>query len=165
MDGVMQTSKTGSDNACGELADYLSEHKASLMQEWLGRVRGDSIVLSDPLTQLELLDHVPNIFDALVGSLRTRCFEATVDIQEITARHTVIRWVQHYDLRSVLREVSILRTVLVEHLMKFNETHRNLSSASNLLNATIVHCILDDIVMDATETFLKLSNRDEGNGA
>src|SRR5512142_1448699 len=90
-------------DACSRLADHLQANKELLLKEWLTEARGDSAVLSDALTQVELVDHVPNIFDAMIRALRDRCTKTAEDVQEISARHTVIRWVQHYDLRAVLR--------------------------------------------------------------
>lgn len=155
----MKNSANDQNGACGRLADYLEANKDLLMKEWLTLARGDSAVLSDALTQLELVDHVPRIFDAMVQALRNRCSETANDVQEITARHTVIRWVQRYDLRAVLREVSLLRAAFIRQLLAFDEQASGLSTGSRLLNATTIHRILDDIVMDATDTFLKLKSR------
>jgi len=151
--------------ACGRLADYLQSNKDSLVNGWLARARADSEVLSDAMTQVELLDHVPRIFDAVVQALRNSCSQTKSDVQEITARHTVIRWVQRYDLRAVLREVSLLRTEFVGHLLAFDGQNSDLRGNGRLLNATTIHCILDDVVMDATDTFLKLKGRVEAEEA
>jgi len=151
--------------ACGRLADYLQSNKDSLVNGWLAHARADSEVLSDAMTQVELLDHVPRIFDAVVQALRNSCSQTKSDVQEITARHTVIRWVQRYDLRAVLREVSLLRTEFVGHLLAFDGQNSDLRGNGRLLNATTIHCILDDVVMDATDTFLKLKGRVEAEEA
>ncbi len=157
----MKNSANDQNGACGRLADYLEANKDLLMMEWLSQARGDSAVLSDALTHLELVDHVPKIFDAIVEVLRNRCSATANDVQEITARHTIIRWIQRYDLRSVLREVSLLRAAFTRQLLAFDEQTGGLSTDSRLLNATTVHRILDDIVMDATDTFLKLKTRSD----
>lgn len=161
----MKSSGRDSNGACGRLADYLQAHKDSLLKQWLAQTRADSAVQSDSLSKLELVDHVPGIFDALVQALRYRCSETKSDVQEITARHTVIRWVQRYDLRAVLREVSLLRTEFIRQLVAFDEQDIDEGSGARLLNATTIHRILDDIVMDATDTFLKLEGRGDDDGA
>jgi hypothetical protein len=159
----MKSSANESNDACGRLADYLQTNKDLLMKDWLAQARGDSAVLSDALSQLELEDHVPKIFDAMIQALRNRCSATTNDVQEVTARHTVIRWVQHYDLRAVLREVSLLRAAFIRQLLAFDEQANGLSHRARLLNVTTIHGILDDIVMDATDTFLKLKDRADGD--
>lgn len=158
----MKNSESNLDSACGPLADYLQAHKDLLMKDWLAHARADSTILSDSLTQLELVDHVPRIFDAIIQALRNRCSETESEVQEITARHTVVRWVQRYDLRAVLREVSLLRTEFIHQMLSFDERNKNFGSDARLLNAKTIHRILDDIVMDATDTFLKLKDRAEG---
>jgi hypothetical protein len=152
------------DGACGRLADYLQARRDSIVAAWLEQARADAAVLSDALTQPELVDHIPRIFDAMVQALRNRCNRTMDDVQEVTARHTVIRWVQHYDLRAVLREVSLLRTEFIRQMLAFDEQDAGLTSEARLSNATTVHRILDDIVMDATDTFLKLKDRADGDG-
>ena len=161
----MRNSANDSNDACGRLADYLQANKDLLMKEWLALARGDSAVLSDALTRLELVDHVPTIFDAMVEALRNRCSETRDNVQEITARHTVIRWVQHYDLRAVLREVSLLRAAFIRQLLAFDEQAKVGDKDARLLNAITIHRILDDIVMNATDTFLKLKDRADRNEA
>lgn len=159
----MMNSNSDANAACGRLADYLQSHKDSLIKDWLAHARSDSEIMSDSMSQLELVDHVPKIFDALVMALRTRCAQSKSDVQEITARHTVIRWVQRYDLRAVLREISLLRTEFTRYLVAFDEQNEDLESDARLFNATTIHRILDDIVKDATDTFLKLQGRADGS--
>lgn len=159
----MMISPNDEDAACGRLADHLEMNKKLVMTEWLKQARADSVVLSDPLNRLELMDHVPMIFDAIVKVIRDRCGETTGDVQDITARHTIIRWVQRYDLRAVLREVALLRAVLIRQLLVFDGQTGGLGSDWSLSNAMTIHRILDDIVMDATDTFLRLKNRGDGD--
>lgn len=156
-------SPNGANQASGRLADYLEMHKDPLMNDWLKQARADAVVLSDSLSRIELIDHVPMIFDAIVEVIRDRCGKTTSDVQDITARHTIIRWAQHYDLRAVLREVSLLRAALIRQMLAFDEQAGDLDSDSRLFTATTIHRILDDIVMDATETFLELKNRGDGD--
>lgn len=147
--------------ACGRLADYLEMNKQLLLNDWLKQARADVVVLSDSLTHTELVDHVPMIFDAIIEAIGNRGVTTTSDIQDITARHTIIRWAQHYDLRAVLREVALLRAALIRQMVAFDELAGDLGSEARLFNTTTIHRILDDIVMDATETFLKLKSRDD----
>ena len=159
-------SSGSSEEACGRLADYLQSHKEPLMSEWLAQARKDSDVPSDALTKLELVDHVPNVFDAMIQALRQRCSDTTMqDVQEITARHTVIRWVQRYDLSGVVREVSLLRAEFIRHLLLFDEQNPDVGMGARLLNSTTIHHILDGIVMDATDTYLNLRARGDGGEA
>ena len=160
------TSSANHDAACGRLADYLQSQKESLIGGWVARAGMDSGVPSDALTKLELVDHVPKIFDAMVQALRQRCSDTTMEqVQEITARHTVIRWVQRYDLPGVVREVSLLRAEFIRHLLMFDELNPDLGMEAHLLNSMTIHRILDGIIMDATDTYLNLRARSDAEDA
>lgn len=157
----MTRPKADHDAACVRFAAHLQAQKDSMIKEWLAQVRADSAVATSSLSQPELVDHVPKVFDALVQALRNLCSETRSEVQEITARHTVIRWVQSYDLRAVLREVSLLRAEFVRELLAFDEQSEDLGAEARFANAKTVHSILDDIVWEATDTFLKLKDRDD----
>jgi hypothetical protein len=62
-------------------------------------------------------------------------------------------------LRAVLREVSLLRAAFIRQLLIFDAENPDLGSQERLLNATTIHRTLDDIVSDATDTFLRLKGR------
>ena len=162
----MKNSEDHLESACARLADYLESHKHELIDDWVAQARTDSDVPSCALTKLEIVDHVPNIFDAMIQALRKQCSETAMEkVQEVAARHTVVRWVQSYDLQAVIREVALLRTEFIRHLRNFDDQHPHFGSDARLFNSTTIHRILDDIVMDATETFLKLRDRDNGGEA
>lgn len=147
---------------CKQLADYLELHKDTFLSNWLKEAASDPVIPSDDLTRLEVLDHVPQMFDAMTQALRRHCSdEAMEQVQDIACRHTIIRWVQQYDLQAVLREVSFLRKEFIRHLGLFDEQLTDLSSDARIFNALTVHGILDDIVMEAASTFLNLKVRGE----
>ncbi len=85
--------------ACVRLADHLQERKAEMIQNWAARARADSDVLSNSMTQLELIDHVPKIFDALLHALRNESSQTPSEVQEVTARHTAISLLAHGNAR------------------------------------------------------------------
>ena len=143
-----------------QLAEYLQANKAPFMARWVERVRRDSGVPSDLLTRTELIDHVPVIFDAIIRALMEHRRGSTMEqVQEIAARHTIIRWVQDYDLRAVLKELSLLRTEFICHLRAFEEEQPLASHDQHLIASTTIHRILDGIMMDAVDTFLTLRTR------
>lgn len=161
----MKNSKEHLESACGRLAEYLQSHKAALISEWVSQVCKDSDVPSDSMTKPEIIDHVPKIFDAIIQALRQHCNDTTMEqVQEVAARHTIIRWIEHYNLQAVLREVSLLRAEFIRLLHAFEDEHQYFDSNARLFTSTIIHRILDDIVLEAADTFLKLRVRADGDG-
>lgn len=162
----MQSSENQLTSACSRLADYLQSNKDALIGEWLAQVRTDPAVPSEPMTKVELVDHVPGIFDAAMQALRQRGNDAAMEkVQVIAARHSIFRWVQHYDLQAVLREVSLFRAVFIRYLRDFERDDQPKDSSAHLFTSTTIHRILDEVVMDATDTFLELKTRGGENDA
>ncbi|GAB2627883.1 RsbRD N-terminal domain-containing protein [Novilysobacter erysipheiresistens] len=152
--------------ACSRLAEYLQSHKDQVIREWITSVRWDPSVPSEALTKPEITDHLPNIFDAIVQAIRDECSNANVDqVQHLAARHTIVRWVQNYDLKAVLRELSLLRAGLIHHLSAFEDHAPDFGNEARRFTSTIVHRVLDDIVMDATQTYFGLKTQSDENGA
>lgn len=143
--------------ACGRLADYLQSHKDQVISDWIASVRREAAVPSDTLTQPEITDHLPSIFDAIVQAIREECSNGNVEeVQHLAARHTIVRWVQNYDLKAVLRELSLLRAGLIRHLCAFEDEVPDFGNRARCFTSTIIHRVLDDIVMDATATYFGL---------
>ena len=156
----MEESEKQPESASGCLADYLQEHKDAIISAWVAQVRKDSDVPTDSLTKQEVVDHVPQIFDAIIQALRQhRSNTATVEVKAITTTHTKIRWAQDYKLQAMLHEISLLRAELIRHLRAFEEGQQSFGREAHLQTAMTIHIILDDIVLDATETFLRLRTR------
>jgi hypothetical protein len=78
-------------------------------------------------------------------------------LNRIAVRHAIVRWIERFDLQAVLREISLLRTEFIYHLQVFEEARPDFDIASKLSASTTIHHILDDVLMDAIETFLKLN--------
>jgi RsbT co-antagonist protein rsbRD N-terminal domain len=154
----MKNTEAQPESAIGRLAAYVESHKDAMTNEWVARVRKDSAVPTDSMTKLEIIDHLPAIFDAISEALRQRRSDTTTkQLHETAARHTIVRWIEHYNLQAVVREISLLRTEFIYHLRVFEEEHPDFGIAPRLFASTTIHQILDDILIDATKTFLKLT--------
>ena len=130
-------------------ADFLDQRREDITAEWLRRVRRDrKIPSADDLPKEELLDHLPYLLDTLIKQLR-----GTPVDQVGSQSHGAVRWKQHYCLDEVLREISILRKVLIEELLRFHcDTKAELKlqvQASDLL-----HACLDLIISNSTAGFV-----------
>ena len=130
-------------------ADFLDQRRKEITAEWLRRVRRDrKIPSADDLPKQELLDHLPYLLDTLIKQLR-----GTPVDQVNSQSHGEIRWKQQYCLDEVLREISVLRKVLIEELFRFyRDTKAELKlqvQASDLL-----HACLDLTISNSTTAFV-----------
>ena len=135
-----------------------------MTDEWANRVRKDSGVPTGSLTKLQIINHLPLIFDAIIQALRQHRSDTTIEqVHQIAARHMIVRWIEHFNLQAVLRELSLLRAEFIYHLRVFEEEHPDFGIAARLFASTTIHQILDDAVIDTTNTFFKLAERDDRN--
>ena len=130
-------------------ADFLDQRRKEIIAEWLRRVRRDrKIPSADDLPREELLDHLPYLLDTLIKQLR-----GTPVDQVNSQSHGEVRWKQQYCLDELLREISVLRKVLIEELFRFyRDTKAELKlqvQASDLL-----HACLDLTISNSTAGFV-----------
>ena len=130
-------------------ADFLDQRRKEITAEWLRRVRRDrKIPSADDLPREELLDHLPYLLDTLIKQLRG------TPVDHVNSQsHGEIRWKQQFRLDELLREISVLRKVLIEELFGFyRDTKAELKlqvQASDLL-----HACLDLTISNSTTAFV-----------
>lgn len=139
----------------GRLADNLDAQREAIVNEWLTRVRGDSTIPTDSLTTPQLKDHLPQLFDDLVSTLRRYGSEAVAEKSESDGEeHGATRWQQGFELPEMLRELMHLRTILIYHLRVFEEHNEDFGMAARLFVSSTLHRFLDEMGIDATKQFL-----------
>jgi hypothetical protein len=142
-------------------AAYLSDRREVIILEWLDRIRADAKIPNESMTTLQLRDHVPNLFDDLAETLRAYPNNsADAQSQKDGEAHGDTRWKEGYSLSEVMREIKHLRAVLVHHILAFEDLNPDFGLVPRLFATSTVHTFLDDLVLDAIETFAEL--RDEG---
>lgn len=152
------TSKTEAhpDSVNGRLASYLVTKKEAILAEWLERVRADSsIIPADTLNTIALKNHLPEIFDDLIDTLR-RYGSETVAEQAVrdAEEHGATRLRQGYELPELLRELKLLRSVFIFYLRTFEDINPDDGMAARLFISTTLHTFLDEMMIDATEEYL-----------
>ena len=154
----MKNGKTPPKTVSECLANYLEKHKELITTSWLERVRNSQSVPTASMTRPEIIDHIPDIFDAIIRALRQPLSENAMEqIKEASGEHVVMRWQKGYDLYAVIREIAALRTEFIYQLRLFEETHPEFAMTQRLFASTTIHGILDYIICDATERFLRLT--------
>ena len=59
----MKKNEAHPESISGRLATYLTEQKDAIIKAWVAQVRKDSTVPTDTMAMLEIVEHVPAIFD------------------------------------------------------------------------------------------------------
>ena len=146
----------------GQLAAYLDQQREVITQSWMEAARGNpDIPGAETLAPEELRDHLPHIFDDFLATLRTGGGEAARDDSKRDARtHGHFRWEQHYRLDEVLRELNIIRRMILRHGV--NPFMRHLEGATEAHNHKahdLIERFFEDVEIGSIEQF---THRREG---
>jgi signal transduction histidine kinase len=113
------------------LADYLGEHRETILLAWRRAIQKDSeLMSSDSLPRSELFDHIPALLQAFERGLRGGSAaeqQAGQEAQEEAAAHGLERWQQGYDLRKVSREWGKLNHCVLGELDRYAKQHPEIS--------------------------------------
>jgi signal transduction histidine kinase len=100
------------------VADHLAAQRDLIAQRWLRTVQADAdIEATDQLTHTQLLDHLPSVLRDLSQFLRWR--DASVlagETREDAQEHGQHRWEQGYQLDALLRELDVLRRIVLSEV-------------------------------------------------
>lgn len=97
------------------VVEVLRNGRSEILRDWVDRVRDNSAVqrgqtLSDPL----LLDHIPNLFDAIVDRLEVS--RSRQDAEHAAAVHGFTRRISGYDIVETVVELLMFRRSIWTHL-------------------------------------------------
>ncbi|CAB3796326.1 RsbRD N-terminal domain-containing protein [Pararobbsia alpina] len=100
------------------VADHLAAQREAIAQRWLRTVEADAdIEATDQLTHTQLLDHLPSVFRDLCQFLRWRDANALAgEAREDAQEHGQHRWEQGYQLDALLRELDVLRRIVLSEV-------------------------------------------------
>jgi signal transduction histidine kinase len=107
-------------------AKHLRTHQSAITEAWIQAVKSDpAIPSSQRLTQAELSDHLPALFNDLIDYLQTSAAEgARRQVRQEAQRHGNQRWKQGYQLIELLRELGTVQRLLLRHgLHSFLQLH------------------------------------------
>ena len=93
----------------------LREGRAEILRDWVDRVRDNQAVksgdtLSDPL----LLDHIPQLFDAILDRLAMN--RSREDAEQFAAVHGFTRRITGYDITETVMELLMFRRAIWAYL-------------------------------------------------
>ena len=99
-----------------EISSLLQNGHDTIVRNWAEKVSADRRVRSDArLTYLQLIDHVPEIVEELREALASG-EQPDGQMLDEGKNHGRTRWQQGYELKEVVRELTLLRVTLVEFL-------------------------------------------------
>ena len=138
------------------IANQIESHIAHLIEVWIGAVREDPRIQSDEnLTKPELIDHVPAILEEICELIRKREIPGVRNSLEARA-NVYVRFHQGYSGRDLVRELSLLRIILLDYLMDLSPGGPiGLRSDERHEAGKIINLYLDEEMRYAISVFCK----------
>ena len=121
MDTNTSLDPVGGTRDLADVVAILRDGRSEILRDWVDRVRDNSAVqrgqtLSDPL----LLDHMPQLYDAVVGRLEVN--RSREDAEQAAAVHGFTRRISGYDIVETVIELLMFRRSIWAHLTAVNAT-------------------------------------------
>jgi hypothetical protein len=100
------------------IASLIETHRDELVHIWVQAVRADQTIRSDEdLSEGGLIDHVPVLLDEVCDMLRAGELPTLRNTHEARV-HAYTRFRQGYRARDLVREVALLRHMLIDHIQQ-----------------------------------------------
>jgi hypothetical protein len=144
------------------ISHLLKTGQETIVRDWTEKVATDRRINSDArLSYIQLIDHVPQIVEELQRAIARG--EREAPMMSEGREHGRQRWRQGYELKEVVRELTLLRATLVEFLERYSgalpaRTPEDLTRSLNHINLFI-----DDEIYRTVEAYLDASQHPQSN--
>ena len=145
-----------------EISRLLRNGQETIVRDWTEKVAADRRINSDArLSYLQLIDHIPQIVEeiqfALVGERREG------ELLRQGREHGRQRWRQGYELKEVVRELTLLRATLVEFLERYRGA-LPLSAPEEITRFfNRINLFMDDEIYKTVEAYLDAPHNPQSN--
>jgi hypothetical protein len=145
-----------------EIRRLLKNGQETIVRTWTEKVTADRRINSDDrLSYLQLVDHVPQIVEELHDALRDGREEAPMLIQG--REHGRQRWRQGYELKEVVRELTLLRATLVEFIEHYRGALPPRPPEELARSFHRINVFMDDEIYRTVEAYLDASGDPQSN--
>jgi len=140
-----------------ELSRLLQHGSDTIVRTWTEKVLSDKRVCSDAqLTYAQLLDHIPQIVEELGLALANEQQEARL-LKE-GWQHGRQRWRQGYDLKEVVRELTLLRATVMEFIASYSGAMRPQSAQQLSTSFHRINSFMDEELYKTVEAYLEATH-------
>lgn len=151
-----------------EISRLLRNGSETIVQKWTEKVASDKRVRSDErLSYLQLIDHIPQIVEELQLALACSDDRAGGKMLQQATHHGRQRWQQGYELKEVVRELTLLRATLMEFIDHYRgalsiHTPEQIAQSYRRING-----FMDEELYKTVEAYLEAPHAklgEDGNG-
>jgi hypothetical protein len=144
------------------ISRLLRTGQETIVRDWTEKVTSDRRINSDArLSYIQLIDHVPQIVEELQEAIARGDRRAPMMTEG--REHGRQRWRQGYELKEVVRELTLLRATLVEFLERYSGAlpARPPEELTRSLNS--INLFIDDEIYRTVEAYLDASQNPQDN--
>jgi len=145
-----------------EIRRLIKNGRETIVRTWTEKVTADRRVSSDErLSYLQLVDHIPQIVEELQDALG----DANGHAPALTEgrEHGRQRWRQGYELKEVVRELTLLRVTLVEFIELYRGALPPRPPEELARSFHRINVFMDDEIYRTVEAYLDASRNPESN--
>ena len=145
-----------------EIRRLLKNGQETIVRTWTEKVAADRRVSSDErLSYLQLVDHIPQIVEELHEALGAVNGEPIMLAEG--REHGRQRWRQGYELKEVVRELTLLRATLVEFIELYRGALPPRPPEELTRSFHRINVFMDDEIYRTVEAFLDASGNPQSN--
>jgi hypothetical protein len=145
-----------------EIRRLLKNGQETIVRTWTEKVAADRRVKSDEgLSYLQLVDHIPQIVEELHDALGNGNGEPVVLTEG--REHGRQRWRQGYELKEVVRELTLLRVTLVEFIELYRGALPPRPPEELTRSFHRINIFMDDEIYRTVEAYLDASRHPASN--
>jgi hypothetical protein len=145
-----------------DIRRLLKNGQETIVRTWTEKVTADRRVSSDErLSYLQLVDHIPQIVEELHDALGEGMTEPPALCQG--REHGRQRWRQGYELKEVVRELTLLRVTLVEFIELYRGALPPRPPDEMTRSFHRINIFMDDEIYRTVEAFLDASRNPQSN--
>lgn len=144
------------------ISRLLKTGQETIVRDWTEKVASDRRVNSDArLSYVQLIDHVPQIVEELREAIARGDREAPMMTQG--REHGRQRWRQGYELKEVVRELTLLRVTLVEFLERYSGALPKRTPEEITRSLNRINLYMDDEIYRTVEAYIDASQHPQSN--
>jgi len=145
-----------------EIRRLLKNGQETIVRTWTEKVTSDRRINSDErLSYLQLVDHIPQIVEELQYALEDGRADAPMLTQG--REHGRQRWRQGYELKEVVRELTLLRVTLVEFIELYRGALPPRPPEELARSFHRINVFMDDEIYRTVEAYLDASRNPQSN--
>jgi hypothetical protein len=145
-----------------DIRRLLKNGQETIVRTWTEKVTTDRRINSDErLSYLQLVDHIPQIVEELQDALGNAPGESPMPSEG--REHGRQRWRQGYELKEVVRELTLLRVTLVEFIELYRGALPPRPPEELARSFHRINIFMDDEIYRTVEAYLDASRNPQSN--